>query len=105
MAGVNVVISQDICSSVLFRAKNVLAKPLVNTMDTMDPQLNQVLADFNVISVLQARPDGKTQNVRDIYEIKLLDNQNIDNLFNTKGNIKIKNIFILILYISRLILF
>ena len=74
-------------------------------MDTMDPQLNQVLADFNVISVLQARPDGKTQNVRDIYEIKLLDNQNIDNLFNTKGNIKIKNIFILILYISRLILF
>lgn len=88
MAGVNVVISQDICSSVLFRAKNVLAKPLVNTMDTMDPQLNQVLADFNAISVLQARPDGKTQNVRDIYEIKLLDNQNIDNLFNTKGNIK-----------------
>ena len=74
-------------------------------MDTMDPQLNQVLADFNVISVLLARPDGKTQNVRDIYEIKLLDNQNIDNLFNTKGNIKIKNIFILILYISRLILF
>lgn len=57
-------------------------------MDTMDPQLNQVLADFNVISVLLARPDGKTQNVRDIYEIKLLDNQNIDNLFNTKGNIK-----------------
>lgn len=74
--------AQENCSSVIFRAKNSLSKPVGTGLLTLDAQLNGVLSDNQAITLKQARPDGKTQKVRDLYEIKLSDNQKIDDLYN-----------------------
>lgn len=70
LLSVKIATSQEVCHSIIFRAKTELSKPIANSLSTMNVELNQILSDYQVTSLLQARPDGKTQKVRDLYEYK-----------------------------------
>lgn len=78
----NATFAQENCYSIIFRAKTELSKPLGNTFSTMNGDLNRILSNYEVTSFVQARPDGKTQKVRDLYELKISNSALLRSLYN-----------------------
>ena len=70
------------CTSIIYRAETESMKPIQNSIITNDENFNAALAGFDILSILQARPDGTTPNVLALYEIKLNDTSQIDSLYN-----------------------
>lgn len=47
----------------------------------MNNDLNRILTDYHVTSFVQARPDGKSQKVRELYEIKISNSASLLSLY------------------------
>jgi len=60
------------CSSIVYRAITSNSKPIIaNQITTGDPDVNSVLQKYSISSIVQHRPNAKTQRVRDLYRIEL----------------------------------
>lgn len=60
------------CSSIVYRATTSSSKPLIdNQITTGDPNVNSLLNKYSISSIVQHRPNAKTQRARDLYRIEL----------------------------------
>ncbi len=61
----------------------------------MNNDLNRILTDYQVTTFKQARPEGKTQQVRDLYEIKINNSSLLRNMYEElKGLNQIDNLLL-----------
>ena len=69
------------CLGIVYRAKITNSKPTSGkNIRTSDPDLNSVLQNYSIISIVQHRPNAKTQRARDLYRIELKNSSQIASL-------------------------